>query len=109
MYRFDLNSNFSLEIENWIMSDPIIDIWSRKIETPHHGYWQGGYREDSHIKWRELKGRPRDRMFGPNDRTFLCRTQNFFVLHSMPMASFHIFVLLNDPHICSVIIGPLVK
>ena len=37
------------------MADPIIDVWSRKIETPHHGYWQGGYREDSHIKWRELK------------------------------------------------------
>ena len=56
MYRFDLNGNFSLEIENWIMSDPIIDIWSRKIETPHHGYWQGGYREDSHTKWCELRG-----------------------------------------------------
>ena len=38
--------------------------------------------------------------FGPNDRTFFCRTQNFFfVLHSMPMASFHIFVLLNDPNV----------
>ena len=23
----------------------------------------------------------------------------FFILHSMPMASFHIFVLLNDPHV----------
>ena len=56
MYRFDLNSNFSLEVENWIMSDPIIDIWSRKIETPHHGYWQGGYREDSHTKWCEMRG-----------------------------------------------------
>ena len=38
------------------MADPIIDVWSRKIETPHHGYWQGGYREDSHTKWCGLKG-----------------------------------------------------
>ena len=38
------------------MADPIIDVWSRKIETPHHGYWQGGYREDSHTKWCELRG-----------------------------------------------------
>ena len=44
--------------------------------------------------------------FGPNDRTFFCRTQNFFfVLHSMPMASFYIFVLLNDPHVRGVIIS----
>ena len=45
--------------------------------------------------------------FGPNDRTFFCRTQNFFffILHSMPMASFHIFALLNEPHVCGVIIG----
>ena len=33
--------------------------------------------------------------FGPNDRTFFCRNRTFFfVLHSMPMASFHIFVFL---------------
>ena len=38
------------------MADPIIDVWSRKIETPHHGYWQGGYREGSHTKWCELRG-----------------------------------------------------
>ena len=37
------------------MADPIIDVWSRKIETPHHGYWQGGYREDSRTKWCELR------------------------------------------------------
>ena len=44
--------------------------------------------------------------FGTNDRTFFCRTKNsFFVLRSMPMVSSHIFVLLNDPHICGVIIG----
>ena len=50
------------------------------------------------------------------DRTFssaeplLCRSarmtelfsaehRTFFTLHSMPMPSFHIFVLLNDPHV----------
>ena len=32
-------------------------------------------------------------LFSAEYRTF------FFVLHSMPMASFHIFVLLNDPHV----------
>ena len=48
----------------------------------------------------ELFGRTSTVRFGPNDRTFFCRTQNlFFVLHSMLMASFHIFVLLNDPHV----------
>ena len=37
--------------------------------------------------------------FGPNDRPFFCRTGKlFFALHSMPMASFHILVLLNEPH-----------
>ena len=46
--------------------------------------------------------------FDQNDRTFFCRTQNFFfVLYSM--ASFHIFVLLNDPHGHCVIIGLQVK
>ena len=48
----------------------------------------------------ELFGRTSTVRFGPNDRTFFCRTQNLlFLLHSMPMASFHIFVLLNDPHV----------
>ena len=47
----------------------------------------------------ELFGRTFTMRFGPNDRTFFCRTQNIFVLHSMPMASFNIFVLLNDSHV----------
>ena len=37
--------------------------------------------------------------FSAEHRTF------FFVLHPMPMAFFHIFVLLNEPHLCDVIIG----
>ena len=52
----------------------------------------------------ELFGRTSTVRFGPNDRTFFCRTQNFFfVLHSMSMASFHTFVLLNDIHSIKVI------
>ena len=51
----------------------------------------------------ELFGRTSTVQFGPNDRNFFCRTQNFFfVLHSMPMAFFHIFALLNDPYVCVV-------
>ena len=47
--------------------------------------------------------------FGPNDRTFFCRTQNFFfVLHSMSMASFHTFVLLKDQHFI-IVIGKIAK
>jgi hypothetical protein len=38
-------------------------------------------------------------LFTAEHRTF------FFVLQSMPMASFHSFVLLNDPNVHSVIIG----
>ena len=54
----------------------------------------------------ELFGRTYTVRFGPNDRTFFCRIQNLpFVLHSMPMASFHISVLLNDPHVRDVISG----
>jgi hypothetical protein len=54
----------------------------------------------------ELFGRTSTVQFGPNDRTFFCRRQNFFfLLYSMPMASFHIFVSLNDPHVRGVIIG----
>ena len=45
----------------------------------------------------ELFGRTSTVRFGSNDRTF-------FILHSMLMASYHIFVLLNDPHVCSFII-----
>ena len=30
---------------------------------------------------------------------FSAEHRTFFLLHSMPMASFHIFVLLNDPHV----------
>ena len=53
----------------------------------------------------ELLGRTSTVRFGTNDRTFfLQNTELFFVLHSMPMASFHIFVLLNDPHVRGVII-----
>ena len=48
----------------------------------------------------KLFGRTSTVRFSPNDRTFFCRTQNLFcVLHSMPMASFYISVLLNDPHV----------
>ena len=32
---------------------------------------------------------------------FLQNTKLFFALHSMPMASFHIFVLLNVSHVCT--------
>ena len=37
-------------------------------------------------------------LFSAEHRTF------FFILHSMPMASFHIFILLDDPHGRGVII-----
>ena len=54
----------------------------------------------------ELFGRTSTVRFGPNDRTFfLQNTEPFFVFHSMPMASFHISVLLNDPHVRGVISG----
>jgi hypothetical protein len=46
----------------------------------------------------ELFGRTSTVRFGPNDRTFFCRTQNFFsILHSMPMAwyPFHHWSLGN--------------
>ena len=57
----------------------------------------------------ELFGRTSTVRFGPNDRTFFCRTQNFFfVLHSMSMASFHTFVLLNDQHVI-IVIGKIAK
>ena len=56
----------------------------------------------------EKFGRTSTVRFGPNDRTFFCRTQNFFVLHSMPMASFHTFVLLNDQHVI-IVIGKIAK
>ena len=49
-----------------------------------------------------------DRTFGSAQMTELFSAEHrtfFFVLHSMPMASFHIFVLLNDPHVWVVIIG----
>ena len=43
----------------------------------------------------ELFGRTSTVRFGPNDITFFCRTLNLLiVLHSMPMASFHIFFCL---------------
>ena len=57
----------------------------------------------------ELFGRTSTVRFGPND-CFLFSAEHrtfFFVLHSM--ASFHIFILLDDPHVCGVIIGLQVK
>jgi hypothetical protein len=66
----------------------------------------GGGSDRPHVRFgRTVRPNPTV-WFGTNDITFFCRTQNFFfVLHSMPMASFHIFVLLSDPHVRSVIIG----
>ena len=36
---------------------------------------------------------------------FSAEHRTFFVLHSMPMASFYTFVFLNEPHVRGVIIG----
>ena len=36
---------------------------------------------------------------------FSAEHRTFFILHSMLMAFFPIFVLLNDPHVRSIIIG----
>ena len=36
---------------------------------------------------------------------FSAERRTFFVIHSITMASFHNFVLLNDPHVRDVIIG----
>ena len=46
-------------------------------------------------------GRTSTVLFGPNDRTFFCNTELFFASNFMPMASFHILVLLYDPHALS--------
>ena len=43
--------------------------------------------------------------FGPNDRTFFCRTQNFFHIVFNGNGILFIFVLLNDPHVRSIIIS----
>ena len=40
---------------------------------------------------------------------FLQNIELFFVLHLMPMASFHTFVSINDPHVHGVLIVLLVK
>ena len=58
----------------------------------------------------ELVSRTSVVRFSPNDRTFFCRTQNFFfVLHPTSTVSFHILILLDDPHVCCFIIGLQVK
>ena len=49
----------------------------------------------------ELFGRTSTVRFGPNDRTFFAEHRTFFVSNSMPLASFHILVLLYDPHMLS--------
>ena len=75
------------------------------------------YQEVENIPSKESSDRPNIR-FGqtvwPNfycevrpkwQNCFLQNTELSFVLHSMPMAYFYIFVLLNDPHVRGVIIG----
>ena len=56
----------------------------------------------------QMFGRTSTVRFGPNDRTFFCRTQNFFFRNTYIQYQWHpfiFFVLLNDPHIRGVTIG----
>ena len=56
----------------------------------------------------ELFGRTSTVRFGQNDRTFFCRTQNFFCIKFNANGILSFF-LLNDPHVSSVIIGKIAK
>ena len=47
--------------------------------------------------------------FGPNDKTFFCRTQNLFCITFNVNDILAYFCLLNDPHVHGVIIGLQVK
>ena len=54
----------------------------------------------------ELFGQTSTVRFGPNDRTFFCRTQNFFLritFNANGILSY--FCFAYDPHVCGIIIG----
>ena len=57
----------------------------------------------------ELFGRTSTVRYGPNDRTFFCRTQNFFRITFYANGILLYFFFLNEPHVHGVIIGLQVK